>query len=204
MRQTLYYLLGIVLLSCLLLSCSSNDVQQHYELEEADITSQEDYDIYSLILSELNTSKQIVISQETKTNIALEPGNKHSEHLIQNNPSVEPLLVNDFVNSNAKTYKLADKIVVKNKEVVIITAEELDDLSDGDDVNGFWEGFYTRYKSSNGIYRFSRIAYGVYRNQAVLEMSHSYASLGAEEVIVFLLKVDGQWQITDKLPSRVS
>jgi hypothetical protein len=97
-----------------------------------------------------------------------------------------------------------EKFNSTSKEIVLISSEELSYFFDGQDINNDWKEFYNDYKNSNGLIRFSRIAFNEDKTQAIFEIGHSYASLGGDGSIIYLKKQNDIWTITEIIPTWIS
>jgi len=197
----IFITLGIVSLSC---EKDKKENRPIFCLEQPNKISDENYDIYSLVINEKYSSEKIVIVQKTKTSIDLNYENQFYDYLIENYPDFDVSLVQVHEELNENASHLGNRFKSDTKQITVISSVELYYIFDSHDLNNDWNEFYKAYENSNGIIRFTRIAFSEDKTQAIFEIGHSYASLGGGGMIVYLKKLDGNWNIIDYIPTWVS
>ncbi|GAF02733.1 hypothetical protein [Saccharicrinis fermentans] len=205
-KRLIIYISCTFVIGLLTQSCEKTDkeIKPEFSLEQADLISDENYNIYSLVIEEMYSSEKIVIAQATKTSIDLNYDNYFYDYLVENHQDFDTILVKTHGDLNENSVNFGEQFHDETKEIILITSEELSYVFDSQDLNRDWEEFYNDYENSNGIIRFSRIAYNDDKTQAIFEIGHSYASLGGGGSIIYLKKQDGIWTITEVIPTWIS
>ncbi len=186
-------------------ACMKEDTQfQGYTLKAGDNFSQEDYDIYCLILTRIfPDAETLVVNQETSvTSGAAVAGYLKSLAEVVN--GLDTTLFIDYVQKNDSSFHLDNRFSIPSKKVVLITREEIHDIFTGNGVNDGWETFYRKYPGSSGEIIFSRIGYNTSKTQALVEMGNMYASLGGEGQVIYLEKENGQWRLVRSFVTWIS
>lgn len=207
MKTRLFIYVTIVLtLVFSLLGCEKDkqETKPEFSLEQADQISDENYGIYSLIINERYTSEKIVIAQNTKIQVDLNEQNYFYDYLIDSCPDFDTNLVKTHEELNQNAVLLGSNFQSDTKQLILISSAELSYLFDSQDTNNNWDDFYREYDGSNGIIRFTRIAFNEAKTQAILEIGHSNASLGGSGSIIYLIKQNGFWIIKDVIPTWIS
>lgn len=201
-----FYILVIVLLSYSVLSCEKNEKQDElsFLLKYENFISEEMYDMYSLVINENYNSEKIVIGQASITSIVLDNNSPYFEDLIEYNPDFDTSLIHLHEEINKKSLNFGDQFQSDTMEIILISSEELSSIFDSQDINGDWYEFHNKYRNSNGLIKFSRIAINNDNTQAIFEIDHLYASLGGRGSIVLLEKIDNKWTIKDIVHTWVS
>ncbi len=193
---TIITILGFSIQSCK----KDNEVTNpEFTLEQPDQISAENYDIYSLFIDETYSSEKIVIEQDTKTNIDLNYDNYFFEYLKENYQDFDTTLVKIHEDLNENLVNFGEQFHSDAKDIILISSDELSYIFDSQDLNTDWEEFYNDYENSNGIIRFSRIAFNEDNTQAIFEIEHSYASLGSGASIIYLKKQNDTWSIVETI-----
>lgn len=195
----------LILLSiCIFLffACSKNEKEEEeiqFTLKTSDVIDDVDYQIYSLVLTETQAeSKQPIVFQTSSKGMSISEdigSDSYVNFLKSEIPNLDLTVFTNYRRINASTVNFENKFIVNSKTVKLLGEEELNFIFSVPDVNGGWEKFYTKYPSSNGYTRFSRIGYNTDKTMAVLEIGNFYASLGAEGAIVILKKENAAWKI---------
>ena len=206
MKSRLLIYLPLLLLGITILSCEKddNETKPDFSLKQSDQIPDEIYDIYSLVINEKYSSKKIVIVQATKTSIDLNYENNFYDYLIKNYQDFDTSLVQIHEDLNENSVNFGEKFHSNTKEIILISSDELSYIFDSQDLNADWKEFYNDYDNSNGIIRFSRIAFNENKTQAIFEIGHSYASLGVEGSIIYLKKKNNIWTIIKIIPTWIS
>lgn len=206
MKSRLLIYLPLLLIGITILSCDKddNETKPDFSLKQSDQIPDEIYDIYSLVINEKYSSKKIVIVQATKTSIDLNYENNFYDYLIKNYQDFDTSLVQIHEDLNENSVNFGEKFHSNTKEIILISSDELSYIFDSQDLNADWKEFYNDYENSNGIIRFSRIAFNENKTQAIFEIGHSYASLGGEGSIIYLKKKNNIWTIIKIIPTWIS
>ncbi|MDI6050848.1 hypothetical protein QLS31_13515 [Flavobacterium sp. XS2P24] len=206
MKSRLLIYLPLLLLGFTILSCEKdeNETKPDFSLKQSDQIPDEIYDIYSLVINEKYSSKKIVIVQATKTSIDLKYENNFYDYLIKNYQDFDTSLVQIHEDLNENSVNFGEQFHSDTKEIILISSDELLYIFDSQDLNADWKEFYNDYENSNGIIRFSRIAFNENKTQAIFEIGHSYASLGGEGSIIYLKKKNNIWTIIKIISTWIS
>jgi hypothetical protein len=162
-------------------------------LKSTDIIGDADYQIYSLILNEKFTQTgEFVVKQKTDK---LKLITTAVEYLKTEIPTIDVSIFTNLADLNESLYTLDNKFVNLNKTITLITNEELISYINTQDVNNFWIEFNKKYPNSGGTIGFSRIGFNAENNQAIVQVENSYASLGGEGALFYLVKENNVWKI---------
>lgn len=204
--RLLIYLPILLLLGITILSCEKDEeeTKPYFSLKQSDQISGEIYDIYSLVINEKYSSNKIVIEQASKTSIELKYENDFYDYLSKNYQDFDTSLVQIHENLNKNVVNFGEKFHSDTKEIILISSDELSYIFDSQDIDANWKKFYNDYVNSDGVIRFSRIAFNEDKTQAIFEIGHSYASLGGEGSIIYLKKKNGTWTIIEVIPTWIS
>jgi len=191
-----------LILASLFVSCSKNDAINDTNLKSSDNLGDDDYQIYSLILNEKFTSAgEFVVKQKTnKLNMITQSVNDLKTQI----PTIDLSIFTNLTQKNDSTHTLDSKFVNLDKPVTIITSEELLSYRDPGDINHFWTELYKKYPNSTGTFGFSSIGFNTDKTQAIVQVEHLYASLGADGILYYLVKDNNGWKIIRELSSWVS
>lgn len=158
-----------------------------------------DYQIYSLVLSEIQVKAKIFIVKQRIPKTNFNSKNIDPEYFNQLFKQVFPELsktvLNNYKKANSTTISLENKFDVSPKTVKLVTEEELNSIFSGQNLDENWYNFQAKYPDSNGLIRLNRIGYNSCRTEAILEISISKASENAEGLILLLKKIDDVWKI---------
>ncbi len=72
------------------------------------------------------------------------------------------------------------------------------------DINKDWDEFYKRHPNSNGMIDMTRIGFNLDKSQAIVEIGHFYASLGADGLLIYLKYENNVWKIIKTVNTWVS
>ncbi len=197
----LFFVVGLLIQSC---NMGDRGSGPEFPLEQADVISEENYNIYSLVIEEKYSSEKIVIVQATKKNIGLSYGSQYYEYLIENYPEFDTTLVKAHEELNKDSVHFGKYFHFESKEIILITSEKLSNIFDRQDLDADWEEFYNDYENANGIIWLSRIAFNEDKTQAVFEIDYSYGSLGGGGNFIWLRKENGSWTIINSLLTWIS
>jgi len=196
-------LLAIILISVLIFSCKeSDDASQITECEDVEnvngnITDQEEYDIIEAVLNEYYSTMDFLhIVEDTEV-----CGNSCAEmihsFLIGDGISYDSTIVADYVLKNEVVSYWNDQFNTAN----LINEEELNCFFDNNG-NG-WGSYYAKYENSPGFLRFGRPTTNG-TNEALVLYGLSCNYLCGYGYIVVLEKIDGAWQVRDRINTWIS
>lgn len=127
-----------------------------------------------LVINQLSHEKIIVKSMDFSDRIEAISGNVN--------------LVQKLIQINETPILFDDKFVSTDKEIKLISSEEINYIFQ----NG-WESFYDEYGDSRGLVSFSKIAFSDDGSQAILECSQSFGPLFGERYVIILVKENDIW-----------
>ncbi len=203
MKQVLLYF--IIALS--LANCDNKDdiLEPEFKLSTPDNLDTNEYQIYSLILNEKFTAtNDLVIGQKTSTSISISFANDYYQPLKTEFPNLDGTIFTALVGNNVLKYNLDNKFTVSSKTTTLISSEELLYLFNSKDVNQGWSNFYRKYPNSNGIIEMSRVGFSPDKSQAIVAVEHYYGSLGADGLLIYLIKEQNSWRIIKTINLWVS
>ncbi len=188
--KSFIYSILIGLLGITFVSCEKEEVikeKPEFALEQADQVNDEDYQIYSLFIEEEYSSKQVVIRQSSDTFSFIMSDIGMYEYFKDKFDNFDTSMIRIHEEINKTSVNFGEHFQSESREIEVISTEEFTYFFKG---KGY-EEFYHFYKESNGLVKFSRIAYNVDRTQAVFQVTrHNYNGS-----IVHLEKVGGNWVI---------
>lgn len=192
---------GLVFYSCEKDKDKSNP---EFSLEQPDQIEKENYEIYSLVINEKYTSEKIVIKQATQTRVDLNYQNTFYISLKDKYSTFDTVLVKNHEELNQTAVLFGENFSSDTKQIHLISSEEFSYIFNGQDINGDWGEFYDKYEKSNGILQFSRIAFNSDKTQAIFEIGHTYASLGGDGSIIYLVKENDSWIVKEIIQTWIS
>jgi hypothetical protein len=205
MTTTKVFTFALIISSICILSCkkdfSAN--KPEFKLEQADYLSQEEYEIYSLVINEIYTDT-IVIQQNTNTDIEVSKDSYFYSFLSDSNPNIDSSLFDNYILQNDTSYCFSNNFNCPDLQIRLISTSELQYIFEGQDINNDWDKFYIDYPNSNGIINFTRIGFSKNHTQALFEIGRQYGSLGGEGQIVYLEKINNLWVIRNFVPTWIS
>ncbi len=196
--KTMRNLIFFALMLTLITNCNNTKetIEPEFKLSTTDNLDVNEYQIYSLILTEVyTTSNDLVVMQKTSRSIPVPTDNIYYESLKTEIKNLDTTIFADLVENNDSTFNLDNKFDITSKSITLISSAELQYLLNSQDINKGWEQFYKKYPNSNGIIDFSRVGFNNDKNQAILETGHYYASLGADGLLIYLTKNENAWRI---------
>ena len=197
--------LFIFFISILTFSCSDELSKLTFPLETPDDITDEDYLIYSLVIDELYNSSSIVIKQKTGITFNETDFSEYLYEYFENSENAKNIsseTLSNYYSLNQTPFYFDNKFSCKNKEVLLISNEELNAIfneNTSEDIDKSWEKYYSKYDKSNGFMSFTKIGYNNSKTQAIFEIHHSYESLGASTSIIYLEKEGENWVLKDTL-----
>lgn len=176
-----------------------------FPLEQPDMTSQEIYDIYSLVINDKYSSNKIVVKQTTMIQWGLNCDNypNFCDSLINNHLDFDTNLVKIYKDINEVSINFGEQFYSETNDIILISGDELSYVFEGEDLICNWNRFYNYYETKE-IIGLSRIAFNKRKTQAVFEMSRSCGALCGNGSIIFLKKIEGVWTVADIILTWIS
>lgn len=205
--KKIQYLVFPLFLLLILTNCfnKKDDVLPEYKLNPVDSIDVNEYQVYSLILKEnFKSSKELVIKQKTVVLIASSMINGYQESIKKDNPDLDATLFSDFTEKNDSSFNLGTQLTVPSKTITLITSEEVAHFFTPTDVNQGWNDFYKKHPNSNGMIDLTRVGFNKDKDQAIVAVGHYYASLGAEGLLIYLVKKNNSWRIVQTINTWTS
>ncbi len=201
-----------ILASFLIVSCDKDTIEEPvFNLEQADQIADEDYAIYSYVVNEIYHQQNYVVKQKSITNVSFHVERENSNFIAslnENYPEFDQTLLTVMSSVNSSTILFGDNFTSGSNQIKVVSNEEISYIfskgEEDDAINGGWYAFYEKYEDVSGILQFTRIAYNEDRTQAYLEFVNSYASLGADANMVYLVKENNSWIIKESFVPWVS
>jgi len=189
-------ILSLIISSIFLNSCKkdSDNQRPEFKLEQADSMTDEDYEIYSLVIDSLYSNSTIILHQQTSQ---VDEYFYSFNSFIDINSNIDSSLVDDFLLQNDSVYNFIDNFNCLDNEVVLISTSEIEYIFNGQDINNNWDEFYNVYPNSEGLVKLTRIGYNQNRTQAIFGLGNQYASLGGEGCLIYLEKINNNWTIVN-------
>jgi len=163
---------------------------------ESDIIPDSEYKVYSSVILSKNDPQsvnKIVIYPLTYNQTIC-----YNYDCFQNfkNYSLknDSMLVGDYKNKNARTYKLANKFSIP-QTVILISEEELNEIFQN---KKGWDEFNEKYSNSSGIIQISRVGFNSNQTQAILYYSYQRGLVWGEGYLIFLTKYEGKWMVKEE------
>lgn len=104
-------------------------------------------------------------------------------------PEINTSTFNELLSVNKSSSSISSFPI--KKRLIILTGEEEEKIFDSDG----WDGFYKKYKSSQGIMTLSRIVYTNNRKLAILSFNNSCGLECAIRGLALFKFLDGKWNI---------
>jgi len=198
-KKLIYYLL----VSLLFVNCDNKEetIEPEFKLNTADTLVDNEYQIYSLILKEqYQEITDFVIKQRTYSLNSFSLNESTVEFIQTEVPDMDTSIFAKAIDINKLTFYLDNKFNVPNKSITLISDQEIAYLL-GDKS---WDGFYNKYPDSKGMISFTRVGFNQDMTEAILEIGHSYESLGADGTLIYLTKDNNGWKIIKTINTWVS
>ncbi|MBC7847031.1 MAG: hypothetical protein H7Y10_11110 [Flavobacterium sp.] len=204
-KQVLLYFFIVLFL----VNCDNKDdiLVPEFKLSKADELDSNEYQIYSLILNEKFTaSNDLVINQKTSKSVSFTVSfaTNYIQPLKTEFPNLDTTIFTTLVESNVLAYNLDNKFTTSTKTITLVSSEELQYLFNSNDVNQGWSDFNKKYPNSNGIIKMSRVGFSSDKSQAIVAVEHYYGSLGADGLLIYLIKEQNNWRIIKTINPWVS
>jgi hypothetical protein len=166
--------LHLLFLLFISISCTDKeDLATRFKLDTPDFFSNEEYELYQIILKDLSAS-QIIIRQQTST---FTPSPDHFEVLfkLSKMANMEPTLFSNYVAINRQPSFLDTKFNLTNKEIQLISNKEYAHFFERENLNTSWNLFKERYpKSGLGYFMLNKIAFNESKTQAIFGLEFYY------------------------------
>ncbi len=186
-------------------SCSKDETAPlNFTLHEPNLTAEEDYKIYSLLLNNYGYNYVIVQQSTQYGSIFQSENNYHVQNLIDNNPGFEIEMAQNHIDINQTSAYLGNYFNCPTLTIRLSPEEELAYIFSGEDVDKNWVLFYRYFKNPYGLYSFSKISYNSNATKAVVEMSIYQGSIVAQGTLIYLEKENDNWVIKDVIETWVS
>lgn len=196
-NKLLLYAVIVLALALLVPGCEKENKEEkpEFTLKEPDQIPEEEYNIYALVIDERYSSEKIVIAQHTTTRFDLTYQAPFYDLLLDSFPDFDTSLVQIHKELNEEAINFGNAFKSETKQITVISSEELSYIFDSHDVEKDWDEFFNDYEGSNGVIRFTRIAFNEDKTQSIFEMGRQYAGLGGFGSIVYLTKQEDGWII---------
>lgn len=193
-QALLYFFIALFLVNC---DNQSDIIEPEFKLSTADNLEPNEYQIYSLILNEKFTSNDLIVKQKTSksTSITIPLANDYYQPLKTEFPNLDETIFTSLVENNVLAYNLDNKFTLSTKTTTLISSEESQYFFNSKDVNQGWIDFYKKYPNSNGMIEMSRVGFNSDKSQAIVAVEHYYGSLGADGLLIYLIKEQNSWKI---------
>lgn len=190
---TLFVFIGFIILGCDKNENQKEDKENPTEnrpiftLDQSDLIPDEDYEIYSIILEEF-FAEYIVICQQTDTNLYLD---SDYDIFVDNNPDFDNTTYTNYISINSSPYYFANNFINEDKQISLISPDEMNYIFDGREISEAMEEFQSFYPNAGGIAIFSRIGFNEAHTQAIFEKGSDPGTT------YFLIKSGDSWLIED-------
>ncbi len=159
----------------------------------------EEYAVYSALIGINYPAELIVIRDHTSP--GLESGGlDETMEYIQEEMSIEQELVDSFKARNDQSYPLDDAFTLKAKVILVSDA----DLHDIFNAQSGWDEFYKQYPDSQGEMTLSRVGFNHDMTEALVYVGNQSYYLAGAGWYVWLVKVNGAWEIKQQVMSWIS
>lgn len=172
-----------------------------FKLENPDTLSLEDYEIYSTLLKEENSSV-IAICQKTKDHFKFSDNYKDRtsfNSFIKDYDDYDTLLFKNYIEFNMSSYVLDSIFSVNNKEILLISNDEVNSYFDSFNYLDNLKEFQIKYSDSTRLIYFSRVSTNEINNQAILEISEILSGR-----LIYLRKENNEWKIIGTIMAWIS
>lgn len=206
MKFLTYNIALVIIVAILAIGCKKDNPQDQTEftLEEPSYFTEEEYEIYSILMNETYSYELIVIEQLLSNGMQLNIDDYYAELLFEHNPGFDTTLINNYNALSSTDYYFGDEFSTNEKETVLISFSEIQSIFNGQDVDSGWDRFYDKYPNSSGFVRFTRIAFNDNFTQAIFEVGHQFAGLGGSGSIIYFEMENGNWIMKDVIPTWIS
>jgi hypothetical protein len=196
-------IISVLFTTILLISCKEkekNEICTNFELEDATLTDDLDYEIINTVLDSIyGDLKFIHIYQNTDSCVHIE---NLQERLLNHDIYIDALILQNYKKSNDISYTFANKFNSNN--VNLLGKDELECLFTGEDAYAKWDNYYKKYNTSSGQYTFKRPGFSTDKNKAIIEYGWMAGADIGEGYVVILEKTDDGWEIIHYFVTWVS
>lgn len=182
-------------------NCSQLRILTHSLLPDFHIETDEEYSIYSLVISFWSLGDMILIAQKTYNDLKIQPYTFSAiYHEFQ---GIDTTIIESFDSLRRWPLYMANGRITKNGELTTLVPQE--EFEYYIDYRGFLdEAIYrNHYPDSGPILLFSRIGFNQAKNEALVEKV-SWFVYGADALFIYLRKVNGQWEYIGGLQSWIA
>lgn len=150
--------------------------------------SDQSYEVFSSVISDLEDSEQIVVSDYTSptpleaTKILVNP--------LRRNFTPSEEIIRDYQANNIDAHKLENKFTAPG-EVFLLSRQEEDVLFPKGGAG--WDKFHERFPKAGKIFYFSGVGFNPAKTEALIYVGHNCASCSGNYYL--LKKVEGSWKV---------
>ncbi len=161
----------------------------------------EEYTVYVDLIQEMYPAELIVILDHTSTGFDnSEQGMQHTLDFIKEAvPDIAQDMLENFAAVNKQEYPLKDSFT--GIRCVLISDKKLDEIFSS---QGGWDTFYAYYPNSQGQMTLSRVGFNRNMDQALLYVGNQSHGRSGAGYFVVLEKIDGRWNIKNKMMFWIS
>jgi hypothetical protein len=185
--------------SAWLASCSSQDTgAETPPVDPAAVAgvSADEQSVYAAVLAQRFAAPNYVLYDWTSTDDLFGTPEEILPGVLQQlGGGADPAIAVDFVAANRKPGSLPANMPLGAPYVLMADAQVAQLFSS--DLEGGWATFYAQHPGARGIDRLSRVGFNQARDQALVYVGATYASLGGDG-IYFLLRRSGATWTVDK------
>jgi hypothetical protein len=188
--------ISILVLTSLLAACTITKIDFHPE--------DEDYRVYSAVLRYETSeaiSSYIFLDQTALTNVGIDDPH-YLDYLQQHEPTITQAMYDDLIDRNQESVALEDKFGLTG-QIVFLSEEEFQQFFTAEGGNG-WDAFYGQYPHSTGLIYLSRPGYNITGDKAIVYYGNQAYYLAGAGYMVYLEKVDGEWQVVSQVMVWIS
>jgi hypothetical protein len=191
----------IVISLLVITNCNQDDDYPHFKLQTPNTFTEEEYSIYSLVISFWSLGDMILIAQKTYNDLKIQPYTFAAiYHEFQ---GIDTTIIESFDSLRKWPLYLDKGKITKNGIITTLVPQE--EFEYFIDYRGFLdEDLYTsRYPDSGPILLFSRIGFNQAKDEALVEKVSWYI-YGADAIFIYLRKVNEQWEYIGNLQSWIA
>jgi hypothetical protein len=161
--------------------------------------------VYAAVLSRRFDSPQYVIEDTTSLGYsAFDTKADQVKNAVSGMQGVSSDIVASFLARNDTGYTLTSRMELGAPYVLLSREAEYRLFSEDGGINNGWQAFYAKYPDAQGIHELSRVGFNASRNQALVYVGFTSASLGGEGKYYLLKKADSKWIIDKEVQTWIS
>jgi hypothetical protein len=158
--------------------------------------------VYAFLLSNLYQHREYVIMDTTATGVTgVENTTQTLDYVLQNMHSVDSGTVVSFRSRNGAAYPISPDMNIGGPYTLLSQAGRQKIF--GENQSG-WEIFYERYPQAPGITTLSRVGFNNSLDQALVYIGTQSNWLAGSGYYILLKKVDGAWNIDQRVMTWIS